>query len=334
MRAAVLYQTADIDDAPLRHQEVAEPIPGAGDVLVKVSTCGVCRTDLHIIEGDLPATKRPVIPGHQVVGTVERLGEDCHQLHLGDRVGIPWLRSTDGVCRFCTEGRENLCPNSKYTGYDCDGGFAEFAIVPEGFAYALPPSIDDVSVAPLLCAGLIGYRSLNRAEVPPDGKLLLVGFGSSAHVVLQIARHRGHRVYVLSRSQSHRTLAESLGAEWTGATARELPAKMDSAILFAPVGDLVPPIMEQLERGGTLAIGGIHLTNIPTLDYQRHLFYDKQIRSVAANTREDGRRLLAESIEAGVRPSTTTYPLAEANRALQDLKHSRIDGTGVLVVDE
>ena len=332
MRAVVLHETANIDGAPLSREEIGTPNPSAGEVLVTVSTCGVCRTDLHIIEGDLPARKRPLVPGHQAVGRVDRLGDDCHRLRVGDRVGIPWLRSTDGTCRFCQEGRENLCPASQYTGYDSDGGFAEFAVVPEEFAYTLPASIDDIAAAPLLCAGLIGYRSLNRAAVPPGGKLLLVGFGSSAHVVLQIAQHRGNHVYVVSRSRGHRALAESLGAEWAGEDTANLPAKMDSAILFAPVGDLVPPIMEQLDRGGTLAIGGIHLSDIPSLEYERHLFYDKQIRSVAANTREDGRNLLAEAVAAGVHASTTAYPLAEANRALQDLKHSRIDGTGVLVI--
>jgi alcohol dehydrogenase, propanol-preferring len=332
MRAVTLHQPASIDDSPLRVESVATPTPSEDEVLVKVVTCGVCRTDLHIIEGDLPIKKSPLVLGHQVVGRVEQLGKDCHRLHVGDRVGIPWLGRTDGTCRFCREGRENLCPASQYIGYDRDGGFAQFTVVPEAFAYELPPRIDDVAVAPLLCAGLIGYRSLKRADVPTDGKLLLVGFGSSAHVVLQIARHRGHQVYVASRSHGHRALAESLGAVWTGETLNDLPVKMDSAILFAPIGDLVPPVMEQLDRGGTLAIGGIHLTDIPKLEYERHLFYDKQIRSVTANTREDGRRLLAEAVEAGVEPHTSTYALEDANRALQDLKHSRIDGTGVLVL--
>ena len=248
------------------------------------------------------------------------------------RRSLPVRRSTDGTCRFCRSARENLCSASRYTGYHYDGGYAEYAVVPEAFAYALPDGFDDATAAPLLCAGIIGYRALERAQVPPGGKLLLVGFGSSAHLTLQIALYRGHEVFVVTRSDGHMRTAREMGAVWAGADSAGLPAKMDSAVLFAPAGHLVPPVMSALERGGTLSIAGIHLTDVPPLQYQEHLFYDKQIRSVAANTREDGRRMLAEAARADVKPQVTTYPLADANRALQDMKHSRIEGTGVLLV--
>ncbi len=330
----VLDRSANIDDSPLVMREVDDPHPGGGEVRVRVSVCAVCRTDLHIIEGDLPERKRPIIPGHQVVGVVDELGEGCSTLKEGDRIGIAWLRSTDGTCRFCRASRENLCPSSRYTGYHSDGGYAEYTVVPEEFAYRLPGKFDDVVGSPLLCAGLIGYRALKRAGVPDRGKLLLVGFGSSAHVVLQIALHRGYETFVVTRSKNHVQMARAMGAAWAGTDTADLPDKMDSAILFAPVGRLVPPIMAALERGGILSIAGIHLTDVPSLNYEQHLFYDKEIRSVAANTREDGRELLAEAAEAGVRPHVKTYSLADANAALQDMKHSRVDGTGVLLIDK
>ena len=333
MQAVVLTRTAPVDESPLELRETDLPMPGPGEVRVRVRACGVCRTDLHIIEGDLPEVKRPVVPGHQVVGVVDRLGEECEHFVEGQRIGIAWLRSTDGTCRFCRTARENLCPASRYTGYHYDGGYAEYAVVPESFAYALPDEFDDATAAPLLCAGIIGYRALERAQVPSEGKLLLVGFGSSAHVTLQIALYRGHEVFVVTRSEGHMQTAREMGAAWAGADTAGLPAKMDSAVLFAPVGHLVPPIMGALERGGTLSIAGIHLTDVPPLQYQEHLFYDKQIRSVAANTREDGRGMLAEAVRADVKPQVTTYRLADANRALQDMKHSRTRGTGVLMID-
>jgi propanol-preferring alcohol dehydrogenase len=328
----VLDRSADIDESPLVMREVDDPHPAAGEVRISVTVCAVCRTDLHVIEGDLPAEKRPVIPGHQVVGVVDELGEGCSRLREGDRVGIAWLRHTDGTCQFCRSSRENLCPDSRYTGYHADGGYGEFATVPEAFAYSLPHEFDDVTGSPLLCAGLIGYRALKRAQVPDAGKLLLVGFGSSAHVVLQIARYRGYETFVVTRSANHVRMAKQMGADWAGSDMADIPTKVDSAILFAPTGRLVPPVMEALDRGGTLSIAGIHLSDVPPLNYEQHLFYDKEIRSVAANTREDGQELLAEAVDAGVVPHVTTYPLAEANKALQDMKHSRVEGTGVLVI--
>jgi len=328
----VLDQPGSIDAAPLRLREVEPPEPKAGEVCIRVNVCALCRTDLHVVEGDLPAVKLPVIPGHQGVGVVSELGPGCSRLRLGQRVGIAWLRWTDGTCKFCRSGRENLCPASCYTGYHADGGYAEYATVPEDFAYELPEGLDDVAISPLLCGGIIGYRALQRAEAPAQGRLLLVGYGSSAHIVQQIAQYRGHGVYVLSRSDDHQQMARDLGASWVGDDAAKLPMKVHSAILFAPVGNLVPPVLEKLDHGGTLAIAGIHLSDVPALAYERHLFYEKQIRSVTANTRQDGRELLAEAMAAGVKPMTRTYARAAANRGWADLKHSRVNGTGVLVI--
>ncbi len=330
MRAMMLEANGDIDESPLVARDIEPPQPKAGEILVRVEVCAVCRTDLHIIEGDLPAQRQPVVPGHQVVGVVEAVGEGVAEFQRDHRVGIAWLRSTDGTCRFCRSGRENLCPNSRYTGYHDDGGYAEYAVVPAAFAYPLPTRADASRLAPLLCAGLIGYRALKRANVPDGGKLLLVGFGSSAHIVLQIAVRRGYDVFVVSRGENHIRLANEMGASWAGTDVAALPTPVDSAILFAPVGRLVPPIMAALDKGGTLSIAGIHLTDIPPLNYERHLFFDREIRSVAANTRQDGRELLDEAVRAQVEPHVITYDLEDANRALQDLKHSRVAGTGVL----
>jgi len=263
---------------------------------------------------------------------VDRVGQGCRRLRIAQRAGVAWLLHTCGHCEFCTRGCEHLCPASRYTGYHEDGGYAEYALVPEEFAYEIPHGFDDVSAAPLLCAGIIGYRALKRADVPKGGRLALYGFGSSAHIVLQIALHRGYRVMVVTRSASHRELARRMGAAWVGEDASGMPEKTDSAILFAPVGHLVPPALAALKPGGTLVLAGIYMTPVPELDYQRHLFHERNVRSVTSNTRQDGQELLAEAAAVPVRPQVTTYPLAEANRALQDLKHDRIDGTGVLIV--
>ncbi len=332
MRAMLLERQAPIESEPLKYCEIRSPEPGPGELLVKVRVCAMCRTDLHVIEGDLDRPKLPLVPGHQVVGTVERLGPECQLLRKGQRVGIAWLRGTDGDCRYCRSGRENLCPNARFTGYHEDGGYAEFAVVPEEFAYELPASYSDAEASPLLCAGLIGYRSFKRASVPDGGDLLLVGFGSSAHIVIQIALHRGHRVFVVTRSPGHRELCLRLGAIWAGERCEDLPSKVDSAILFAPVGDLVPPILASLNPGGVLSVAGIHLTDVPTLNYHRHLFLEREVRSVTANTRQDGRELFAEAERAGVRPQVTVFSLEQANRALVDLKQDRINGTGVLQI--
>jgi len=328
----VLERQADAMTRPLRLADVPVPEPAAGEILVRVAACGVCRTDLHVMEGDLPATKLPVIPGHQVVGTVERRGPAARRFEPGARVGIAWLRSTCGVCAWCRSGRENLCPQSRYTGYHADGGYAELAVVREDFAYALPATVGNTEVAPLLCAGIIGYRALTLAEVPEGGTLALFGFGSSAHVVLQIARHRGHRVFVSTRGESHRRLALELGAEWAGDTLELPPEPMDSAIVFAPAGEIVPVAMRALARGGTCALAGIHMSPVPPLDYESCLFHEKKLRSVEANTRADGEGLLVEAAAAGIRPRVTTFPLEDANEALVRLKTDRIDGSAVLVL--
>lgn len=332
MNAMVLEDIAGIESSPLRLMELPDLEPGAGEVRVKVACCGICRTDLHVIEGELPREKLPIVPGHQIVGVVDRLGPGCERLAVGRRVGIAWLRETCGRCPFCLAGRENLCEAQRFTGYHADGGYAEQAVVREDFAYELPEAFGDVEAAPLLCAGIVGYRALKRAELPAGGKLAIYGFGSSAHVIMQIALHRGCEVYVVTRGASHRQLARDMGAAWVGGKADEMPAAVDSAIIFAPAGELVPPALEKLRKGGTLSLAGIYMTPIPQMDYERYVFYERNIHSVTANTRADGRELLAEAAEIPIRPHTTTYPLAETNRALQDLKADRLNGTGVLVM--
>jgi alcohol dehydrogenase, propanol-preferring len=332
MKAMLLEKMASIETSPLRLLELPDPQPGPGEARLKVQCCALCRTDLHVIEGDLPQHKLPVVPGHQVVGTVDALGPGCRRLQLGQRVGVAWLRYTCGRCEYCRTGRENLCEYQQFTGYDANGGYAEYAIVPEDFAYVLPDVFSAEEAAPLLCAGIIGYRALRRSRLPPGGKLALYGFGSSAHVVIQIALHRGAEVYVATRGENHRRLAREMGAAWAGETPAEMPAKVDSAILFAPVGTLVPPALEGLKKGGTLAVAGIYLTDVPSLDYDRHLFYERDLRSVTANTREDGRALFAEAAQIPIRPHVSLYAIADANRALQDLKADRINGTGVLKI--
>ncbi len=332
MKAMVLGQIGAIATSPLRLTEVPAPDPGPGEIRLRVHACGICRTDLHVIEGDLPRQRLPIIPGHQVVGTVEAFGPGCRLFQPGERAGVAWLRHTCGTCEQCAAGRENLCEQARFTGYHADGGYAEYAVVPEAFAYPIPAAFPDVEAAPLLCAGIIGYRALKRSNLPPGGRLALYGFGSSAHVVLQIAQHRGCDVYVVTRGEKHVALARQMGAVWAGQDASAMPVKVHSAIIFAPAGELVPPALESLKKGGTLALAGIHMSPIPAMDYDRYLFYERDLRSVTCNTREDGRELLAEAAEIPLRPHTTVYPLAEANRALQDLKDDRISGSGVLAM--
>jgi len=332
MKAMLLRQIAPIDTSPLELTDVPTPEPGPGEVRVKVRCCAICRTDLHVIEGELPRAKMPIIPGHQIVGTVDKLGPGCTEVAVGQRVGIAWLRHTCGTCRFCRAGRENLCEAARFTGYHADGGYAEYACVPEAFAYPIPEAFSDVEATPLLCAGIIGYAALRRSEIQPGERIALYGFGSSAHVVIQIALARGCEVYVVTRGERHRELARRMGAAWVGENAGEMPANATRAIIFAPAGELVPAALERLEPGGTLALAGIYMTPIPEMDYERHVFYERDIHSVTCNTRSDGRGLLAEAAEIPICPHTTVYPLTDANRALQDLKGDRISGTGVLVV--
>ncbi len=333
MKAMQLHDIAPIESSPLKLVDLPDPSPGPGELLIKVGCCGVCRTDLHVIEGDLPAKKLPIVPGHQIVGIVDALGEGCRRLTLGRRVGAAWLRHTCGVCRFCRDGRENLCQQQQFTGYHADGGYAELAVVPEDFVYELPEAFSDVEAAPLLCAGIVGYRAFKRSRPAQGGSLAIYGFGSSAHVIMQIALHRGMEVYVVTRGESHRDLARQMGAVWVGQNAADMPVKVQSAVVFAPAGELVPKALEQLDKGGTLSLAGIHMTPIPQMDYQQCLFYERDIRSVTANTRADGRELLAEAAQIPIRPHTTTYRLADANAALQDVKADRLKGTGVLVIE-
>ncbi len=332
MKAARLRRNAPILGRPLEIAECPDPEPGEGEALVRVHACAICRTDLHVIEGDLPPKRLPLVPGHQAVGVVERLGPGCRRFRAGDRVGIAWLRWTCGACGFCRSDSENLCDDSLYTGWHADGGYAALAVVPEAFAYAIPGAFADVEAAPLLCAGIIGYRALRRSEVPPGGRLGLYGFGSSAHVVIQLARHRGCEVFVATRGEGHRKLARRMGAVWVGDTFDPPPTPLDSAIVFAPAGEVVPATLRAVRKGGTVALAGIHMTDIPAMDYASCLFHEKNLRSVEANTRADGAELLQEAAEIPIRPVVTTFPLEEANEALIHLKEDRISGTGVIVM--
>jgi propanol-preferring alcohol dehydrogenase len=286
-----------------------------------------------VIEADLPPARLPVIPGHQVVGIIDALGEGCRRLKIGQRVGVAWLRHTCGHCAFCRSGRENLCESSQFTGYHADGGYAGLAVVSEAFAYPIPEEFGDAEATPLLCAGIIGYRALARSDLPSGGRLGIFGFGSSAHIVIQLAQHRGSEAYVVTRGEGHRALARAMGAVWVGENAADMPCRVDSAIIFAPSGQLVPQALQSLQKGGSLALAGIYMSPVPELDYERHLFFEKNIHSVTANTREDGRHLLTEAAKARIHPRVTTFHLRQANEALQRLKADQINGTGVLIVD-
>ena len=333
MKAMLLERIAPVAERPLRLIELPDPQPGPGEIKVRVRACGVCRTDLHVVEGDLPQSRLPVVPGHQIVGEVDALGPGARAFAPGDRVGIAWLRGTCGECAYCRRGAENLCPASRYTGYHEHGGYAELAVVPEEFAYPIPEGFDDLQAAPLLCAGIIGYRALQRAEVPPGGRLALYGFGSSASVVIQIALHRGCEVHVITRGEGHRRLAREMGAHWVGEAGEMPPSALDSAVIFAPAGDIIPEALRAVRKGGTVVTAGIYMTPVPELDYETHLFHEKNLRSVEANTREDGRSLLREAAEVPVRARVTVFPLEEANEALIRLKNDRIDGSAVLVME-
>jgi alcohol dehydrogenase, propanol-preferring len=318
----------------LRLDEVPLPVAGRHEALVRVRACGVCRTDLHVTDGDLPPHRSPVTPGHEAVGDVIGLGGEVRDLAIGDRVGIAWLRQTCGTCRWCRRGSENLCLSSRYTGWDEDGGYAEYAVVPAAYAYRLPDEVPDVQLAPLLCAGIIGYRALRRAALPPGGRLGIYGFGASAHLTAQVALTQGAEVHVLTRDPAARKLALELGAASAGAADDEPPVPLDSAIVFAPAGELVPVALAALDQGGTLAVAGIHLSDIPELDYQRHLFRERTLTSVTSNTRADGEELLALAGRIGLRATVTPYPYERAADALQDLSHDRVSGAAVLVVGE
>ncbi|GAA0709278.1 zinc-dependent alcohol dehydrogenase family protein [Dactylosporangium roseum] len=331
MIAWQVHRPGPVTGHPLRQVSMPVPEPGPGELLLRVRACAVCRTDLHLAEGDLPPIRPDVVPGHEVVGEVSELGEGVAGFETGERVGVAWLRHTDGTCRYCRRGAENLCPDSRYTGWHADGGYAEYCVAPADFVYRLPDRYDDVHVAPLLCAGIIGFRALRRADLPPGGRLGLYGFGASAHLAAQVAIAQGATVHVLTRSKAAQRLALDLGAASAGDAAAAPPEPLDAAILFAPVGDLAPVALKALDRGGTLAVAGIHLTDIPVLRYEDDLFYERTLRSVTANTREDGRDFLAVAQEHPLRVSATPYPLTRADQALADLAADRVNGAAVLV---
>jgi propanol-preferring alcohol dehydrogenase len=337
MKACLLNSTAPIEASPLALGDVARPRPERDDqALVRISACGVCRTDLHVIEGELPQLKTPLIPGHQIVGRIEELGAGAQRFKIGDRVGIPWLHQTCGVCEYCRDGKENLCEYVQFTGWTVDGGYAEYALAPADFIYPIPDSFSDTEAAPLLCAGIIGFRSLRLSGITgrsPGRRLGLYGFGAAAHVTIQVARHWGVDVYAFTRDARHQWLALEMGAVWAGGAMELPPAKLDSAIIFAPAGELVIAALRALKRGGTLALGGIHMSQIPPLDY-RLLYHERVVRSVANNTRQDGEDFLKTAAEIPVRTQTQIFPLAQTNAALSALKHDAIRGAAVISLSE
>ncbi|HEY2577706.1 MAG TPA: zinc-dependent alcohol dehydrogenase family protein [Streptosporangiaceae bacterium] len=330
MQTWVVHHPGPIDEGPLRRIERDVPDPGPGQVRVRITCCGVCRTDLHLAEGDLPPKRASVAPGHEVVGRVVALGEGARRFAIGERVGVAWLASTDRTCRFCRRGAENLCTAPQFTGWDIDGGYADSCLANEAYVYRLPDGLDDEHAAPLLCAGIIGYRALRCAEVPPGGRLGIYGFGGSAHITAQIALHQGLRVHVLTRGEANQKLARELGADSVGGAADTPPEPLDGAILFAPAGELVPVALRALDRGATLAVAGIWLSDIPALQYSGELFEERRLRSVTANTRNDGEEFLTLAQRLHVQPTTVGYAMAEAPRALADLAHGRFSGAAVL----
>lgn len=331
MKACLLHAPARVETNPLEFTDVVVPQPAKGEVLVRVHACGVCRTDLHVIEGELPPRKSPVIPGHQIVGVVEKLGEGTHHFSLGARVGVAWLHHTDGVCEYCRRDEENLCDNPTFTGYSVDGGYAEYAVAPEDFVYAIPDGFPDLQAAPLLCAGIIGFRCLRLSGIKPGDKLGFYGFGAAAHVAIQVARYWKVTVYASTRDARHQKLALELGAAWAGGTLDAPPEKLDAAIVFAPAGEIVPAALGALRKGGVLVLGGIHMSPIPSFNYDL-LYQERMIRSVANNTRKDGEDFLRIAAEIPIRMHTQIYPLRDANRALNALKNDAIEGAAVLRV--
>lgn len=333
MKACVLNGPARIETNPLRYIDVDEPVPRRGEVLLRVRACGVCRTDLHVIEGELPPRKSPVIPGHQVVGIVEGHGPASPRFALGARVGFAWLHKTDGTCSYCQNGQENLCDSPTFTGYSVDGGYAEYIVAPQDFVYAIPEGFPDEQAAPLLCAGIIGFRCLRLSGIKPGGRLGFYGFGAAAHVSIQVARHWNVTVYAATRDARHRKLALELGAAWAGGTFDAPPEKLDAAIVLAPAGEIVPAALGALRKGGVVVLGGIHMSPIPTFSYDL-LYQERAIRSVANNTRQDGEDFLRIAAEIPIRTHVQSYPLVEANRALNALKNDAIEGAAVLRVAE
>ena len=332
MRAMSFSAPVPVERRPLRLRDIPIPEPGPGQLLVRVTACGVCRTDLHVIEGELPPRKSPLVPGHQVVGTVEKLGAGVEGFEIGARVGVPWVHRTCGNCTFCLRGRENLCEAALFNGYSVDGGYSDYILSDQAFTFPIPDTFPNLQAAPLLCAGVIGYRALNLTEVPSGGRLGLYGFGGSAHVVIQIAVHMGLEVYVFSRSDEHGALARDLGAAWVGSAKEGPPQRLDASIIFAPAGELIPLALEHLTKGGVLSLAGIYMTPIPTLDYTRHLYDEKVIRSVANSTRKDVKELLTLAAEVPVRTRVQPYALEYANEALINLKQGRVNGAAALTL--
>lgn len=330
----LLRKFAAIDQNPLELVELPNPEPGSEDILLRVKVCGVCHTDLHTVEGELPEVKPPIIPGHQVVGVVEKKGKKTSRFKEGERLGVAWLYSSCTTCGYCTRGNENLCESARFTGYHVNGGYAEYIVVPEKFAYVIPAIFSDEEASPLLCAGIIGYRALRLSEIKPGQRLGLYGFGASAHVAIQVAVHWGCEVYVFTRSEEHRKLAQKLGAVWTGTSEDELPTKMDSSIIFAPAGELVLDALRVLDKGGTVALAGIYMTPIPEMDYVKYLYQERTLRSVANATRQDGEGLLKIAAEIPIRTTTQAFRLEEANKALRLLKEGKITGAAVLKISD
>ncbi len=330
MKAMRLHAPAPIQDEPLRLEEVPRPEPAPGQILVRVQACGICHTDLHTVEGEIVPPALPITPGHQVVGTLEALGKGVENWSLGDPVGIPWLHAACGVCDFCRAGKENLCAEAAFTGFHRNGGFAEYIVAEAAFALRLPEGLDTLQAAPLLCAGIIGYRSLRLADLQAGERLGLVGFGASAHLAIQVARHWDCEVYVFTRSVSHRALARELGAAWVGGAEDDPPAPLDRAVIFAPAGHLIPAMLAKVRPGGTLAINAIHMSPIPEMPY-RLIYGERTLRSVANATRQDGAEFLRLAVEIPIRSKVQSYRLTQANQALLDLKKSAIDGAGVLL---
>jgi len=332
MRAMVLEKQTPAEESPLQLRDVPVPTPGAGEIRVRVRACGLCRTDLHTVEGDVPLPRSPLIPGHQIVGVVDALGAGAKTFREGDRVGVAWVYSTCGECAYCMKGLENLCDRARFTGYNADGGYAEAMIVSESFAYALPAGFTDLQAAPLLCAGIVGFRSFRLSNARPGERVGLYGFGASAHIILQVARHMGCEVYAFTRTPVHQQLAREMGAAWVGDAKDTPPAQLDAAVIFAPAGSLVLEALRVLRKGGTVSIADLTMSPIPQIDYDKLLYHERIIRSVANATRQDARDFLELAAEIPIRTEIETFRLEEANHALQSLKASKIRGAGVLMI--
>lgn len=332
MKAMLLKKPCPVEKEPLQLVEIPDPRPGPGELRIKVHACGLCHTDLHILEGELPPKKMPVALGHQAAGMVDKIGEGVESFKPGDRVGLAWLASTCGLCSFCREGKENLCPQARFTGYDFNGGFAEYTLARQDFLFPLPERLSFLEAAPLLCAGIIGFRALRLSKIKPEQNLGLYGFGASAHLAIQVAKYWGCHIYVFTRGEKHRQLARELGAEWYGSSEDAPPKKLHSAIIFAPAGNIVPQALEALDRGGALALAGIYMSAVPEMDYGRHLYYEKTIQSVTNFTRQDAQDFLALAAGIPLKTTVETFSLEEVNKALLLLKQGKINGAGVIKI--